>query len=102
MLIFFVLNGAAAVFMLYALANFLLEGMRTEPRSGPSRTLRSLLVGRPLVRVITAPLGSVASRPGKGTMIQFPVLEAHPHGDPSSGAAVRATGHSAARKYSVR
>jgi hypothetical protein len=75
MTIFLVLNGMALVFMLYVLVNFWKEGNRTTRGSIRLYRLQSLYGSKPEVFVVTQSLGFEAKRPGKTSLIQFPLAK---------------------------
>jgi hypothetical protein len=77
MALFFVLNGIAVVFMLYVLVNFWKEGRRTARGGVRSHQLQSMRGSNPEVFIVTGPLEIAARRPGKTSLIRFPVAKGH-------------------------
>jgi hypothetical protein len=79
MTIFLVLNGIAVVFLLYVLVNFWKEGRRTAHGGVSSHPLQSMRGNNPEVFIVTGPLEVAARRPGKTSLIRFPVAKGHTH-----------------------
>jgi hypothetical protein len=77
MTMFLVLNGMAVVFMLYVLVNFWKEGRRTAQGGMRSHQILSTRGINPEVFTITGPQEVAARRPGKPSLIRFPVAKGH-------------------------